>query len=161
MALGNTFGPTRPCNHRNCKACKMIANKDSCLVNNINIKVVGGNCSSYNIIYLFLCKICIKPYVGRSVRPLNTRTGEHRRAFEHIIQGNDYNPLDNDFSLGIHLMEHGLRNLKDFSKYYEVCIIDICSPKTLEVKEHKYIHLLKALRPAGINVTNPFNIPLL
>ena len=134
---------------------------DTCIVNDKSVKVAGGNCSSYNIIYLFLCDICNKPYTGRSVRPLSTRTGEHRRAFVHVIQGNDYDPLDNEFSLGIHLMEHGLRKAEDFAKHYKVCIIDICSPRMLEVKEHKFIHSLKALRPSGINVSNPFNIPLL
>ena len=139
----------------------MITGKDIFTVNNKQVKTAPGNCSSYNIIYLFRCKICSQPYVGRSTRQLNTRTGEHRRAFLDIIQGNEYNPLDNDFSLGIHLIEHGLRNEHDFAKYYEVSIIENCSPKNLEVKEHMYIHMLKSVRPRGINVTNPFNIPIL
>ena len=78
----------------------MITGKETFTVNEKDINTVPGNCSTYNIIYLFKCKICNKPYTGRSTRPLNTRTGEHRRAFLDIIQGNDYNPLDNDYSLG-------------------------------------------------------------
>ena len=145
LALGKRHGPTLPCKQRNCKTCKMVTGKDICTVSDQDIKVAPGNCSTYNIIYLFKCKICGKPYVGRSTRPLNTRTGEHRRAYLDILQGNDYNPLDNDFSLGVHLIEHGLCKEEDFAKCYDVYIIENCSPKQLEVKEHKYIHTRKVL----------------
>ena len=31
-----------------------------------------------------------------------------------------------------------------------------CSPGRLELKKNKYIHLLKSLRPHGLNTANPF-----
>ena len=46
------------------------------------------------------------------------------------------------------------------NKYYKVCIIENCSPKLLEVKENKYIHLLKTLRPLGLNTANPFGFSM-
>ena len=161
LALGERHGPTLPCKQKNCKTCIMITGKDSFVYNGKTYKTAPGNCTCYNIIYLFRCKICGHFYVGRSTRQLNTRTGEHRRAFQDIIQGKEYNPLDNDFSLGIHLIGHGLSNEMDFINSYEVCLLENCSPNKLEVKEHMYIHMLKTVRPRGINVTTPFNIPIL
>ena len=32
--------------------------------------------------------------------------------------------------------------------------------KNLEVNEHKFIHSLKTLKPHGLNVVDPFGIPL-
>ena len=69
--------------------------------------------------------------------------------------------MNDEFSLGLHLLEHGFKNKTDFNKIYNVSIIDNASPKTLEVREHKFIQLLKTLRPLGINTVNPFGLPLL
>ena len=69
---------------------------------------------------------------------------------------------DDDYSLGVHLShDHNLKCRSDFNKNYKVFIIDNCSPKFLEYKEHKFIHLLKTLRPLGINTMNPFCLNLL
>ena len=43
------------------------------------------------------------------------------------------------------------RQMNDFNKVFSVSIIDNSSPKTLEVREHKYIQLLKTLKPLVIN----------
>jgi len=68
---------------------------------------------------------------------------------------------DDDFSLGLHLLEdHSLCNKSDF-KNYELFILDICSPKSLELSEHRFIHALKTIKPKGINAVDPFGIPLL
>ena len=71
--------------------------------------------------------------------------------------------LDNDdFALGSHLFhEHGCSERSDFNKFYKICILEICSLKVIEVKEHKYIHKLNSLTPNGINISNPLSIPLL
>jgi hypothetical protein len=108
-----------------------------------------------------ICKCCNHVYIGRSVRQLNTRIGEHRRSFYEVIEGKRIDPLDDDYSMGIHLANHGHRNRTDFDKYYNVVILDICSPKMLELKEHKYIHCLNTLQPNGINTCNPFGIRIL
>ena len=64
--------------------------------------------------------------------------------------------------VGLHLYtEHGLRERTDFNKNVSVCILENASPSCLDVKEHRHIHSLKALRPSGLNSVNPFKIPLL
>ena len=113
------------------------------------------------MIYLVVCKICGKPYVGRTIRLLRDRIGEHRRAFYRVIRGDKVDLNNDDFSIGIHLhSDLGLVDRDDFNNNCLVCILDNTSPNMIEVKEHKYIHLLKTLRPLGMNTNNPFKIPL-
>ena len=107
------------------------------------------------------CNCCELVYIGRSVRALNTRIGEHRRKFYEILGGKLIDPSDDEYSLGTHLFDHGFRDKNDFNANYSVFIIDICSPKNLEVKEHKFIHILNTLKPNGINTMNPFGIRIL
>ena len=99
--------------------------------------------------------------MGRSTRPLRTRIGEHRRHFYQIVDNKPYHFDNDDFALGSHLYNHGCKLKSDFDKFYRVFVIEICSPKVLEVKEHIYIHKLHSLAPNGINISNPFSIPLL
>ena len=105
--------------------------------------------------------MCSKCYVGRSTRTLKTRIGEHRRGYYHILSGKTYDENDDAFSIGMHLLEHGCSEKYDFSEHFNVCIIDNCNPNTLEVKEHKFIHLLQTLRPKGLNTQNPFGLSIL
>ena len=49
-------------------------------INGKQIKPAPGTCVTYNI-YMIRCKLCNKPYVGKSTRMLRNRFGEHRRAF--------------------------------------------------------------------------------
>ena len=61
----------------------------------------------------------------------------------------------------IHLLEdHNLCNKSDFNNY-ELFILDICSPKSLELNEHRVIQSLKTIKPKGTNSMDPFGIPLL
>ena len=36
----------------------------------------------------------------------------------------------------------------------------IVTPSVLDVKEHKFIHLLNSLKPNGLNIDNPFAVPI-
>ena len=80
-----------------------------------NLKALSyflGTCSNYsityNIIYLIRCKLCEKPYVGKSTRMLRVRFGEHRRAFYKIISGQKVDTDDDSNCVGLHLhIEHG------------------------------------------------------
>ena len=162
LALGNKYGCSKPCQKRNCKCCKVISDRESYNVNGKLVKCAPGTCSSYNVIYLVVCKLCNKCYVGRSVRNLNIRLGEHRRAYYELLVGEEPDPEDDDYAMGIHLMQdHGLCDKVDFEKTFNIALIDICSPKNIEKKEHLYIHLLNTIRPMGLNSQNPFGIPLL
>ena len=56
---------------------------------------------------------------------------------------------------------YGFHERTDFNKVFNVVILEVCSPKVLDVKEHQFIHKLTSLVPQGINLSNPFSIPLL
>ena len=162
LALGRQKGRTLPCGARNCKCCKMLSDKDCCTKDDTSVKFAGGNCSSYNVIYLFTCKICSKCYVGRSTRPLKTRVGEHRRSFYKLCGRKEVDLNSDEFALGNHLFsDHSLQNRSDFDNSYNVSLLDFSSPKILDVKEHKFIHLLNSLKPNGLNIENPLSVPLL
>ena len=54
-----------------------------------------------------------------------------------------------EYSLGLHLASNGFTD-RNFNECYNVSIIDNAlraSPRTLEVKENKFIQVLKTLRP--------------
>ena len=102
--------------------------------------------------------------MGRSTRALRTRVGEHRRNFYKMCDKSDfsYDKESDEFTLGHHLFhDHKLNCKSDFDNSYTVSILDISSPKVLDVKEHKFIHLLNSLTPLGLNLSNPFAMPLL
>ena len=92
-----------------------------------------GNCTTYNIVYLFICTLCDKPHVGRTVNPLKIRTNQHRSAFYRVLSAhkngklvNSDLELDNEsgdiYSLGMHIIviDHKLSEKGDFDKYYRV-----------------------------------------
>ena len=173
LAMGNK-GNTKPCNRPRCKCCEMICDHEELKVNNHRVRPASGSCTSYNIIYMFICSLCTKPYVGRTVNQLNIRTNQHRSAFYKVLEQSksssqqsltkfDCKDDDDDiYSLGVHLVNvHGVTEKSDFNDTYRVLILENCSPKSMEVLEHKWIHKLKSLRPQGINRSNPFSIPLL
>ena len=140
----------------------MISDSENCTYNNTIVNFVGGTCSSYNIIYVFICKLCNKCYVGRSTRLLKTRVGEHRRSFYKLCDNKECDLNSDEFALGHHLFnEHQLKNRNDFDLSYNVSLLDFCSPSILDVKEHKFIHLLNSLKPNGLNIDNPFAVPIL
>ena len=110
-----------------------------------------------------MCTIpnCNKNYTGRSVRALRVRIGEHRRAFYQVLDGKPVDLDNDDFSPGLHLKEHNCSEKSDFNKYFRIFLLEICSPRVLEAREHIYMHKLNTLRPNGMNVCNPFGIPTL
>ena len=160
LALGPKFGKTTPCNRKKCKCCPLIIEEEVFTVNGKRVRSAPGSCKTYNIIYLVRCSICGKPYVGRTVNNLHIRMDGHRAKFYEIIDGRAVDITSDEYSLGVHLLDHGLRDHGDFNKYFDVCIIENSSPKLLEVKENKYIHLLKTLRPHGLNTVNPFGLSM-
>jgi len=160
LATGKKYGPTVPCRGKNCKCCEQITDQETLTINGMLVKTAPGSCTTYNIVYLVICTLCHQAYVGRSIQLLRKRIGQHRTKFYSILKGSKIDPLDDDFALGTHLTEHhGCSERTDFNDVYRVCIIDNCSPKVIELKEHKFIHILNTLRPNGINIQNPFGIP--
>jgi hypothetical protein len=94
-----------------------------------------------------------KNYVGRTVNSLHKRVDGHRSKFYEIIDGRAVDITSDEYSLGVHLIDHGLGKHTNFNENF---ILENCSPSQLEVKENKYIHLLLSLRPHGLNTINPF-----
>jgi len=144
----------------------MIAEGDIFTINGKEVKAAPGDCSSYNIVYIFMCKLCIKKYVGRTVQYLRTRVTQHRHKYYRLLEDPSIifnNSGDDDsYSLGAHLIdEHGCKERADFNKFYSVFILLNSSPSNLEVNEHRLIQRLKTLKPFGINSVDPFGIPLL
>ena len=169
MALNKGKSKTKPCKIKNCQCCRIISNESKLNINGIVAESSHGNCTTYNIVYCFVCLKCTKGYVGRTVQRLNVRTGQHRRNFYDMLRQpreyvltNELYRTDDDYSLGLHLIEsHGCVERTDFENSYRMFILDTCSPSTLEVNEHKFIQSLKSLRPNGINAVDPFGIPIL
>ena len=132
---------------------------DSTKVNGKRVKSAPGSCKTYNIIYLVKCKICEKAYIGRTVNNLHIRMDGHRSKFYDILNGKVVDITTDECSLGVHLVDHGFRDHGDFNSNYSIiCIVENCSPKLLELKENKYIHVLNTLRPLGLNTVNPFGL---
>ena len=111
---------------------------DEFKVNGKKVKASPGNCQSYNIIYLFQCSFCRKAYVGRTTRSLRVRTGEHRVKYYKLLNGDKVDETSDEYSLGLHLLDHGFKQREDFNKIFNVSIIDNFSPKIVDVREHKY-----------------------
>ena len=129
------------------------------MINGRSIKPKPGTCTTYNVVYGLHCTACDKYYIGRTVRKLGDRFGEHRRKFYQLLKnpGTDVGTEDDEFSPGVHLLEcHSANTAEAFNELYRVFIIDVCSPQSLEVREHKFIHELKTLKPFGINSVSPF-----
>ena len=163
IALGKNKGETVPCkSHGNCKCCKLIGeNVDN--INGLSVSAAPGSCKSKNIEYLVTCRLCSKPYVGRTVQYLHCRMGGHRDCYYKVLRKDeDVDSLSDDYSLGLHLAnEHNCVDRDDFDKFYNVQILENCRPSDLEKKEHKYIHKYNTLYPLGLNKVNPFGLPVL
>ena len=162
LALGKKRGNTFPCLlHANCKCCKLIGNPVT-EINGHPVSFAPGTCKTKNVIYLVICLLCIKPYIGRTIQILGKRMGGHRECFYQILRDANVDLSKDDYSLGLHLYhEHGLRSPEDFNEHYRVQILEVCSPSQIEKKEHCYIHRYNTLHPLGLNKINPFGLPRL
>ena len=164
IALGCKNGVTVPCyGHRNCKCCQMIDEANIDEVNGLSISTAPGNCKSKNVVYLVSCRLCSKPYFGRTVQQICKRMSGHRECYYKVLRNHDdVDVQSDDYSLGLHIVnEHGCTDESDFNRLYSVQIIENCSPSSLEKKEHCYIHRYNTLFPIGLNKTNPFGLPIL
>ncbi|KAL5269053.1 hypothetical protein ACHWQZ_G002772 [Mnemiopsis leidyi] len=163
---GSAHNGTRPCNQPRCATCKLIAEGPAYTINGKNVEPASGDCCSYNIIYLFMCKLCDKNYVGRTTRPLRQRVNEHRAMFYKVLNNPNIDfSLSGDpdsYCLGKHLIdEHNCSHRDDFNHSYNIIILTNSSPRTLDINEHRWIQQLKTIKPFGINSVDPFGIPLL
>jgi hypothetical protein len=162
LALKNKVGNTVPCNnHGNCQCCAMIGtNVDE--VNGQPVVAAPGNCKSKNVTYLVTCRLCHKPYIGRTVQFTCTRMSGHRECYYKVLRNEEVDLQSDEYSLGLHLVYgHGRKERGDFNRIFNVQVLENCNPSTLEKKEHCYIHKYNTLVPIGLNKMNPFGLPVL
>ena len=164
LALDTGVKGTQPCNRKNCKTCDSVSLLPVHRINDRRVEPKSGTCTTYNVIYALHCTACDKYYIGRTVRKLGDRFREHRQKFYQLLKNpdlsNDHD--DDEFSPGLHLTEcHSATTEESFNEIYRVFIVDVCSPQTLDVREHKYIHELNTIKPFGINSVSPFGLPVL
>ena len=170
-SLGPKYGFSRRCMKSRCKCCRLMSGKDTYVMERggrkIKRKTAAGDCRVANVVYLALCKLCYKHYVGKTTQQINARTNLHRGCFVRYVKSNGNVEVDSQekmdrFAMGMHLYnEHGLRTKREFDEAYEIYILEVCSPRILDVREHMWIHKLKALEPHGINIGKTFGFSLL
>lgn len=126
MAINVGTDGTQPCRHKNCLTCPIISDKPTHRPNGKNIKPHSGTCVTYNIIYALHCTLCDKYYIGRTVRKLHERVGEHRRKFYQLMKNlntilaNNLHREDDEYSPGLHLVdEHSAFSAKPLMRFIE------------------------------------------
>ena len=78
-----------------------------------------------------------------------------------FLTGKNVDDLDS-YALGIHLYkDHGLIDITSFDRCYDFYVLEHCTPRSLDLKEHLWIQKCKTLTPKGLNLSSPFGIPLL
>lgn len=110
LATRSDIAHTHPCGHRNCQTCSLIPTDHRFTINGIKLESAPGDCSTYNIVYLFMCRHCQKVYVGRTVQKLHFRVNGHRASYYKLLKSPHLvdNCDDDTYSLGAHLIfDHG------------------------------------------------------
>ena len=165
QALGTKKGGMRKCNGRGCKCCKIIHLDPFMTINSKRIRLASGSCRTYNIIYIAVCRICDKPYTGRTVDAMHLRVNGHRHYYVVVLKKSETNSLDSLdnstdlYSLGLHLhLEHGCTDPSDFDRYISFAILEVVNPSNIEVKEYTWMHKLNSFQPVGINIEYPFGL---
>ena len=167
ISLGKKYGLSKPCATPRCKCCPLMSGKDS-VVNGKNkeFKTCLGNCKTNNCIYCATCRLCEKNYVGKSTQPEHKRVNGHRNDMKkyvrnpQVVDGADASNSDR-YSLARHLhRDHNIVLENGLDDYYTFTLLEKCSPKSIDVKEHLWIQKLKSLPPFGLNLNSPLGFPL-
>ena len=135
---------------------------------NKKFKTGIGNCKTKNSIYAANCKLCGKHYVGKSTQPEHSRVAGHRTDMKKYMNSpqvaeNDEEGNNKDrYSLAIHLhREHNISSINGLDEYYTFTVLEKCTPKSIDVKEHAWIQKMKSLTPFGLNLNSPLGFPLI
>ena len=134
---------TSPCGKCK-KTCHLISN--SPIVRNSvtgqQVKSVGGNCKSKNVVYAVRCKQHDLLYIGHTGDELSVRMSKHRYDLHKRPENNE-------------LTKHLAATIHDFETDIDVTIIanDIGSCRQRELKEDKLICKLGTLQPNGLNLS--------
>ena len=168
ISLGRKYGLSKPCTQPLCKCCPLMLGKDS-IVNakNKKFRTCLGNCKTNNCIYCATCRLCEKNYVGKSTQPEHKRVNGHRTDMRRyvrnpqVMDSTDTNNKD-QYSLAVHLhRDHNIVLESGLDDYYTFTLLEKCTPKSIDLKEHLWIQKLKSLQPFGLNLNSPLGFPVL
>ena len=156
------------CGGRGCKTCNILIKDQTIRKSNKKIRLSEGTCKTGNVCYIARCRICNKPYSGRTVELIHKRVNGHRASYKEVIKSaasNTLNDLDtsgDSFVLGLHLFfDHGLNDPNAFDKNMEFGLLEVTNPSQIERKEYTWMHQLNTFQPVGLNIEYPFGIPFL
>jgi hypothetical protein len=138
----NTPGMT-PCNRPRCKTCKYVLNTTQIMgLNGRQHHITSSfTCTSKNVIYALICKVCGMLYIGETKTPLAVRFSDHIRSIRNNIS---YKPVAAHFNQSNHTVD-------------DVQITAILSTSgnpdhIRHIAEQRLIASLNTIKPAGINV---------
>lgn len=135
------------CKKALCLTCSHVTHGRKTFNTNCNQYTLKSffNCSTTYVIYCISCP-CELLYVGRTIRTLCARFGEHRRA----VQAN--NPL---YSTARHFTTHHQQNISDLNVWVIESISDHFTPakrfQSLFRQETFWIYTLNSMTPNGLN----------
>ena len=159
---------SKPCTQPLCKCCPLMSGKDSIFnAKNKKFRTCLGNCKTNNCIYCATCRLCEKNYVGKSTQPEHKRVNGHRTDMRRyvrnpqVMDSTDTNSKD-QYSLAVHLhRDHNIVLESGLDDYYTFTLLEKCTPKSIDLKEHLWIQKLKSLQPFGLNLNSPLGFPVL
>ena len=168
ISTGNKLGISKPCTQRLCKTCFLMSGKDEITnAKKKKFKTGLGDCKTQNSIYCGTCKLCTKNYVGKSTQPEHKRVNGHRNDMKRYannpqILNNNVDISEKDrYSLAIHLhSDHNIISQNGLDNHYTFTILEKCTPRSLDVKEHLWIQKMRSLAPFGLNLNSPLGFPL-
>ena len=103
---------TKSCKERNCKVCKLIYEQSHLELEDFNFKLPllsNANCKSKNLVYVIICTLCNKFYVGETRNSLKTRMNNHLFCIKRFKPFIKYN---NEVSSHFNYKHHNLENFK-------------------------------------------------
>ena len=131
ICLGPSKGVTNKCNRKRCLCCNLVSQSDKVIdLSGKNVKTANGNCTNKIVLYHLKCKLCVQPYIGKTVQMLSSRMCGHRSNFFELIRANGKVYIDDDkkdeYIPGLHLYNnHGLKNFENFDNTFEVTLKNV------------------------------------
>ena len=112
-------------------------------LNNFPLKLdFSLNCQTENCIYVALCKNCKALesfYIGQTINMARSRFNNHRSCFK-----SDSSCKLNDSALSLHTYEEHLDTFENKLSNFDMGIIKVVKPSTLDRAEDFYIYSTKA-----------------
>ena len=169
VSMGNKYGKSKPCGHVLCKCCSLMSGDTEIVsMKNKKFKTAAGSCTTSNCIYAATCRLCNKSYVGKSTQQENRRVNGHRDSLKSYVTNPQVINTDSDlfekdkYTLASHLdVVHQIKSMTGLDDNYKFTILEKCSPRSLDVKEHRWIQKLSSLVPFGLNMNSPLGFPLI